>query len=284
MNLSMSGEIADAYKSGAQRTRVVTEGWGESNLYCPNCSSPRLDRLRNNTKASDFSCPNCNFWYQLKGQKMPIRSSITDGAYESMMDAIRSDRAPNYYFMHYDLPTWTIKNLLLVPKFAFPASAIIKRPALKATARRAGWVGCNFALDRIPVDARIDIVREQMVSPPGLVRERFKVVKAAFAELPVSLRGWALDVLNIVRRLEANSALGSTRASRVVFGAPAEHIPPPPSPIEFTNDNIYAHERELERLHPGNRHIRDKIRQQLQVLRDRGFLVHLGRNRWRTSD
>jgi type II restriction enzyme len=49
---------------------------------------------------------------------------------------------------------------------------------------------------------------------------------------------------------------------------------------EFTNQDLYAFERELETLHPGNRHIRDKIRQQLQVLRDRGFLLHLARNRW----
>jgi hypothetical protein len=30
---------------------------------------------------------------------------------------------------------------------------------LSATARRAGWVGCNFALDRIPIDARIRVSR-----------------------------------------------------------------------------------------------------------------------------
>jgi type II restriction enzyme len=275
MNLSMTGGLADAYRSGAQRTRVVTEAWGESNLYCPNCSSPRLDRLKHNTKASDFSCPKCGFWYQLKGQKTAIRSTVTDGAYESMMDAIRSDRAPNYYFLHYDLPTWTIKNLLLIPKFAFPASAIIKRPALKATARRAGWVGCNFALDRIPVDARIDIVRDppsqmssygglgQVVSSPALVREQFKKIKSAFAELSTRERGWTLDVLNMVRRIE-DEGRGRGR-------------------LEFSNEDVYAYERELEALHPDNRHIRDKIRQQLQVLRDRGFLVHLGRNRWRTA-
>jgi hypothetical protein len=30
-----------------------------------------------------------------------------------------------------------------------------------------------------------------------------------------------------------------------------------------------------------NRHIRDKIRQQLQVLRDTGFLTHAAQNDWR---
>jgi hypothetical protein len=33
-------------------------------------------------------------------------------------------------------------------------------------------------------------------------------------------------------------------------------------------------------LHPGNRHIRDKIRQQLQNLRDAGLLRHVSRGVW----
>jgi type II restriction enzyme len=249
--------------------------------------------LQNNAKASDFSCPNCGFWYQLKGQKTAIRNTITDGAYETMMEAIRSDRAPNYYFMHYDLSSWTIRNLLLVPHFAFPASAIIKRKPLAESARRAGWVGCNFALDRIPIDARIDLVKERVVLPASEVRQRFKKVKK-LQELPVSLRGWTLDVLNIVRRLEGRgqergarpsrpqvsasrrNPIGSERETRsVATGTVAV-------PAEFKNADVYAFERELEKLHPGNRHIRDKIRQQLQVLRDQGFLVHAGRNRWQT--
>jgi type II restriction enzyme len=37
----------------------------------------------------------------------------------------------------------------------------------------------------------------------------------------------------------------------------------------------------LEQLHPDNRHVRDKIRQQLQVLRDAGLLIHVESGRWR---
>lgn len=116
----MTGAVAAIYKSGSQRARVVTESWGEHNLYCPNCSSPKLNRLPHNTQASDFCCPDCRFWFQLKGQNRPIGGSVTDGAYESMMRAIRTDAAPSYYFMHYDLQTWTVRNLFLVPHFAFP--------------------------------------------------------------------------------------------------------------------------------------------------------------------
>jgi type II restriction enzyme len=105
------------------------------------------------------------FWFQLKSQKSRIGESITDGAYAAMMNAIRHDETPNFYFMQYDLVTWSVRNLLLVPHFAFPPSAIIKRKPLSPTARRAGWVGCNIALNRIPVDARIAVVTEKEVFP-----------------------------------------------------------------------------------------------------------------------
>ena len=169
-----------------------------------------------------------------------------------MMDAIRTDATPNFFFMQYDLDSWRVKNLLLIPSFAFPVSAIVKRPPLAATARRAGWVGCNIALNRIPIDARIPVVRESEVSPAKKVREQYRHVKP-LQELNAKQRGWTLDVLNAVRRLRK---------------------------AEFTTAEMYAFTRELEELHPDNRHVKDKIRQQLQVLRDRGFLVQITRGIW----
>ena len=289
----MTADVANAYKSGSQRARVVTEFWGEHNLYCPNCSSPKLDRLVANTKASDFFCPSCKFWYQLKGQKLRIGNSISDGAYEAMMAAIRRDEAPSFYFMQYDLATWSVKNLLLIPHFAFPPSAIVKRNPLSENARRAGWVGCNIAINRIPPDARIAIVETRegsapvsgaatfpanegsctslrgrfanisapgdgrtpltIVATPEEVRAQFRRVKP-LKEISIKQRGWTLDVLNIVRRI---------------------------GKMEFTNQDVYAFERELEQLHPDNRHIKDKIRQQLQNLARAGFLIHAGRNDYR---
>ena len=46
----MTSELAAAYKSGSQSARVVTKFWAEHNLYCPNCSSPKLDRLAANNR------------------------------------------------------------------------------------------------------------------------------------------------------------------------------------------------------------------------------------------
>jgi len=50
---------------------------------------------------------------------------------------------------------------------------------------------------------------------------------------------------------------------------------------EFTLPDDYAFTEHLQSLHPGNRHVPDKIRQQLQVLRDLGFVEFLGRGRYR---
>jgi len=50
---------------------------------------------------------------------------------------------------------------------------------------------------------------------------------------------------------------------------------------EFELSDVYAHAAALAKLHPHNAHIHDKIRQQLQVLRDLGRLEFLGRGRYR---
>jgi Dam-replacing HTH domain len=50
---------------------------------------------------------------------------------------------------------------------------------------------------------------------------------------------------------------------------------------EFTNQNIYEHVRHFKAIFPKNHTIRDKIRQQLQYLRDAGVLKHIKRGHWR---
>jgi len=166
----------------------------------------------------------------------------------------------------------------------FLPSAIIKHKPLSSAARRAGWVGCNFALNWVPAEARIPVVTTvkhpqsgtgilpvsvsetdtslthhrleacaTLIIPPEEVREKFRRVKP-LKDISVTQRGWTLDVLNIVRRL------GKT---------------------EFTTTDAYIFERELEQLHPDNRNIKAKIRQQLQVLRDTGLLLHIERGVWR---
>jgi type II restriction enzyme len=52
---------------------------------------------------------------------------------------------------------------------------------------------------------------------------------------------------------------------------------------DFTLAEIYAQEDRLAALYPGNANVRPKIRQQLQVLRDRGYLRFEGRGLYRLN-
>ena len=48
----------------------------------------------------------------------------------------------------------------------------------------------------------------------------------------------------------------------------------------FTLDDVYTFENELSKLHPENKHIKDKIRQQLQILRDKNYLDFVDRGKY----
>jgi type II restriction enzyme len=252
MRLQMPGELAAGYSSPSQRTRVVSEAWGEDNLYCSNCTSDRLRRLPTNTPAIDFECPRCTSLFQLKSQRHRFASRINDAAYEKMREAIVERRTPNVLALHYDAARWTVQNLILVPSFVFSLSCLEKRKPLKPSAQRHDWVGCNILLTNIPLDARIPLVSEGAVANPRVVRRLYERLRP-LEKLRIEARGWTLDVLNVVRGLRK---------------------------AEFTLAEVYAHEAALARLHPENRHVRDKIRQQLQTLRDLGFIGFLARGKY----
>jgi type II restriction enzyme len=48
----------------------------------------------------------------------------------------------------------------------------------------------------------------------------------------------------------------------------------------FSLAEVYDRSDELQRLHPNNLHVREKIRQQLQRLRDMGLVEFLGGGRY----
>lgn len=253
MDLHLPTSGLDRYKSASQRARVGTESWGAAHFFCPACESPRLNTAPRNTVAVDYFCPVCKSPFQLKSQSRVLGGKIVDAAYSEMKRAILEDRTPNLFVLHYDLEAWAVRTVLLVPHFAFALSAVERRKPLAPTARRAGWVGCNILLDKIPVHARISVVSEGTPHTPREVRRSYNRLRP-LEKLQVEKRGWTLDVLQIVQ------ALGK---------------------LEFTLADVYAHADALARLHPQNLHIRDKIRQQLQVLRDLGLLEFLGGGSYR---
>jgi len=254
MILDLPVEIARGYKSLSQRARVITEAWTEQNMYCPVCVSNRLERLPAGAEATDFVCTRCEAGFQLKAMSQPIGRKIVDAAYDSMMRAIMEDKLPHFLLLSYDNREAVVNDLLVVPSFCLGASAIEKRKPLAVTARRAGRVGCNILLDLVPPEGRIAAVYSSKIVSKSTVRKKFKQVEP-LREVSSKKRSWTLDVLTAFRSLQKR---------------------------EFTTDDAYSFERLLSRRHPENRHVKAKIRQQLQVLRDLGYLrfVERGLYRW----
>ncbi len=252
MLLQMPFDLAARYRSPSQRARVVSEAWGHSNLYCARCDSPKLRPSPPNTKGIDFVCPRCEASFQLKSQSHAFSRRIVDSAYEIMRRAIEENRTPHLLALHYDPVAWCVRNLILIPSFALTISCLEKRRPLAPTARRKGWIGCNILLFNIPADARITLISDGSEFRPVAVRRQFSRLQP-LETLGHDKRGWTLDVLKVVRSLRK---------------------------AEFSLADVYSHTRELEVLHPKNMHVRDKIRQQLQRLRDMGLLEFAGGGRY----
>ena len=252
MQLQMDLRLADGYKSPSQRARRITEGWCENNMYCPACLSRVLRRTRDNTRVVDFVCPSCQSEYQLKAKGGLFGRKLRDAAYAPMMERALNSRSPHFLFLGYEKRRLTVLTLLLVPGHFIVPSVIEKCKPLSDSARRAGWTGCNILVDRIPDDGRLMAVCKGIPVAPDEVRERWQRFEWAKG-LPAERTGWLFDVLRCVRSLGER---------------------------EFKLEEMYAFKDELAALHPSNRHVTDKIRQQLQFLRDRDIIRFVSRGRY----
>lgn len=253
MILQMDGRIAEQYASNAQKIRIITETWVGGNMFCPYCGNQYISHFENNRPVADFFCPHCEEEYELKSKSASITNKVNDGAYSTMIERISSINNPNFFFMHYNKRNLNVENFVMVPKHFFSAEIIEKRKPLAETARRAGWVGCNILLNQIPDEGRIFIVKNEKEIP--LEQVMSKVQRTDFMrQYKLDARGWILDILNCVNKIEDKV---------------------------FTLEQMYGFVDVLALKHPENHHIKDKIRQQLQVLRDNGIIEFLGRGRYR---
>jgi len=225
--------------------RVLTEHWVDNSIFCPNCGHLKIDRHPNNQPVADFYCTNCREDYELKSKRDTLGIKIVDGAYRTMLERLTSSNNPNLFLLNYDLENLEVTNLLVIPKHFFVPEIIEKRKPLSETARRAGWIGCNILLNYIPQAGKIFFIRNRRVEPKGKVLAEWKKTLFLREEKEASVRGWLLDVMRSIEKLNRH---------------------------EFTLGDIYVFENELRRLHPKNKHVKDKIRQQLQILRDNGYL------------
>ena len=253
MDLTLNMSLGDRYKSATQKARVITEGWLEKNMYCPICGEPILNHYTANKPVADFFCEKCKEDFELKSRNSLIDTGqkITDGAYATMIERISDLNNPNLFVMTYHQEMVT--NLLLIPRHLFTYDIIEKRNPLGPKARRAGWVGCNILYGDVPESAKIRIVKDSMVQDKSLVIEKYQRLSALNIG-KIEGRSWMLDVMNCIEKIEDD---------------------------EFDLKQVYSFENLLRERHPNNNFVKDKIRQQLQYLRDKGFIEFTTRGHYR---
>jgi type II restriction enzyme len=174
MDLNFESVQADAYTSGLQRARVLTEHWVAGQIYCPNCGNFQITRYHNNNPVGDFHCSVCREDYELKGQRARFGAKVVDGAYRAMIHRLSGSSNPNLFLLNYDVKSLCVTNLIIIPKHFFTAEIIEERKPLPSTARRAGWVGCRILLDGIPQAGRIPIIRNGVIEPKADVLAKWQ--------------------------------------------------------------------------------------------------------------
>ncbi|MDO5638902.1 MAG: DpnI domain-containing protein [Neisseria sp.] len=253
MNLYFNTALAAGYKSHAQIARILTEDWLRENGYCPNCGCSSIRKADNNRPVLDFDCPECAEQFELKSKQAKSAGKIiNDGAYATMLQRIQAADNPSFFFLSYNKADYSVRQLMLVPKHFFTPEIIIPRKPLAETAKRAGWVGCNINLGRLPASGKILLVDKSTIMPSETVYRQWQQ-NLFLRQQKTEHKGWLLAVMGCVEKL----------------------------PEQFTLAQMYAFEPQLQIQFPANRHIKDKIRQQLQLLRDQHLIEFNGRGQYR---
>jgi len=253
MSLNLYSSIADTYNSNSQKIRVLTERWVNEYIYCPSCGN-NISEYENNRPVADFYCLKCNEDYELKSKKDKIGKKIVDGAYSTMIERLQSDSNPNFFFLNYDKNSFDVANFIVIPKYFFVPEIIEKRKPLSSTARRAGWVGCNILLDTIPESGKIFYIKDGKEESKNKILDNWN--KISFLKKTTSLKskGWILDIIKCIDKIDKN---------------------------DFNLNDIYQFEKYLKIKHPENNNIQAKIRQQLQILRDRDYISFKSRGKYK---
>ena len=253
MDLILNTHLGESYKSNSQKVRVITEDWVAQNMFCPRCGHKMLSHYSANKPVADFYCEQCNSDFELKSQERnhDISNKIVDGAYSTMIERINSLNNPNLLVMTYH--DWRVTNFIFIPNHLFTCDVIERRKPLSPTAKRAGWVGCNILIDKIPESGKIYIVKNSLKTDIQTVMDKFKIVTGLQTN-NLDARGWILDILKCIEILPED---------------------------DFCLKDVYQFEDLLHEKHPTNNFIKDKIRQQLQILRDKGFIEFTSRGNYR---
>jgi len=244
MRLALDENLVTNYGSASQKIRVLSESWVLKEIYCPSCGESIFE-YKNNKPVADFYCTKCVEDFELKSKQGKFGKKVSAGAYSKMIERINSAEKPNFFFMNYLLELLSVNDFFVVPKHFFVSENIEERKPLAESARRAGWVGSNILFSKIPKAGQIFYIENGKELDKKDVLEKWqKTVFLKQVKKP-DAKGWILDIMNCIDSLNKK---------------------------DFSLEDMYAFEQDLSVIHPENKNIKPKIRQQLQFLRDKGYL------------
>ncbi len=87
-----------------------------------------------------------------------------------------------------------------------------------------------------------------------LIEDTIGITKESLNSIVSSLKGWKAEIFKCLNEIQSQV---------------------------FTLNDVYRFEERLKKIYPENRNIKDKIRQQLQYLRDLGLIEFLGHGKYR---
>ncbi|MFZ1720047.1 MAG: DpnI domain-containing protein [Candidatus Moraniibacteriota bacterium] len=255
MNLFFDTKLAIQYRSVSQKARVLSEAWVLHEIYCPNCGNG-IYNYGNNKPVADFYCKTCVEDFELKSKNGKIGKKVSAGAYSQMIKRINSSEKPNFFFMGYIAEASKVYDFFVIPKHFFISEIIEKRKPLRENARRAGWIGSNILFSKIPKAGQIFYVENGKETDKKSVLEKWQKTLFLKKIKKSDSKGWILDIMNCIDSLNQK---------------------------KFTLQDMYAFEYDLSIIHPENKNIRPKIRQQLQILRNKGYLEFVGYGQYRLT-
>lgn len=251
MSLNLYSTVADKYKNNSQKIKNLTEDWVNKYIYCPTCGND-LNEYKNNKPVADFYCSKCQEDYELKSkQGSKLGKIIPDGAYDTMIERITSDTSPHFFFLNYDKSTYEIVNFLATPDYMFIPEMIIKRN--KALKDRPNYFMCSIDISSIPNSGKIFYIKDGEKQSKDKILEEWHKLSFLKESHTIKSKGWILDIIKCIEKINKNN---------------------------FTLNDLYQFENYLRLKHPENNNIQAKIRQQLQILRDKNYLRFESRGKY----
>lgn len=252
MNLYFNTDLIKDYRNPAQIIRVLTEDWLAKHICCPCCGASTIQPFQNNQPVGDFYCQSCQEQYELKSKNgKTLGNKIADGAYHTMIERITSDLNPNFFFLNYDKRDLSVKNLILVPKHFFTTDMII--PRQKGIPNRPNYIMCSIDIQRVPTSGKIHIIQQGKIIDQAIILQQWQQY-LFLRNINNDNKKWQLSILHCLDQIQNEY---------------------------FSLKEMYAFETTLALQYPNNHFIKDKIRQQLQFLRDKGMIEFLGRGHYR---